>query len=155
MFIAKMANKKQIYQLSCILPDSHRFRSVISHSRICSQMSRNSTVYPSYSSVTLRKKLSYSELFWFVFSCIWTKYEVLRSKSWYSVWMWENKNQNNSKYGHFLYSLAHVILFHRTHDYIQWQIIYRLRYSEIIWKNKKYFFQRNMESIHYWHAGIF
>ena len=37
----------------------------------------------------------YSEIFWTVFSRIWTKY---------SVWMRENADQNNSEYEHFLRS---------------------------------------------------
>ena len=38
---------------------------------------------------TLRKKCSYSELFWSVFSCIRTEYGKIRSVSPYSVWMRE------------------------------------------------------------------
>ena len=50
---------------------------------------------------TLRKKCPYSELLWFVFSCIRTEYGKIRSISPYSVRMRENADQNNSKYGHF------------------------------------------------------
>ena len=49
----------------------------------------------------LRKKCPYSELFWSAFSRIRTEYREIRSTSPYSVRMLENKNQNNSKYGHF------------------------------------------------------
>ena len=50
---------------------------------------------------TLRKKFPYSELFWSVYSRIRTEYGEIRSISSYSVRMWENKDQNNSEYGHF------------------------------------------------------
>ena len=52
----------------------------------------------------LRKKCPYSELFWSVFSRIQTEYAEIRSISPYSVWMRENTDQKNSKYGHFLRS---------------------------------------------------
>ena len=45
---------------------------------------------------SLREKCSYSGLFWSVFSRV-------RISS-YSVRMWENADQNNSEYGHFLRS---------------------------------------------------
>ena len=45
--------------------------------------------------------LPYSELFWSVFTLIWTEYgEILRIFP-YSVRMRENVDKNNSKYGHF------------------------------------------------------
>ena len=43
----------------------------------------------------------YSELFWSVFSRIWTEYREIGSISPYSVQIWENADQNNSEYGHF------------------------------------------------------
>ena len=43
----------------------------------------------------------YSELFWSVFSRIWTEYGEIRSIFQYSVGMQENTDQNNSEYGHF------------------------------------------------------
>ena len=49
----------------------------------------------------LREKCPYSEFLWSVFSHIWTEYGEIRSNSLYSVRMWENANQKNSKYGHF------------------------------------------------------
>ena len=51
--------------------------------------------------VSLRKKCSYSEFSWSVFSRIWTEYEEIRSIFLYSNRMRENKDQNNSKNGHF------------------------------------------------------
>ena len=51
--------------------------------------------------MALRKKSPYSEFFWSVFSRIWTEYSETRSISPYSVRMKENKDQKNSKYGHF------------------------------------------------------
>ena len=53
----------------------------------------------------LREKCPYSELFWFLFSRIWTEYEKIVCISPYSVRMRENANQNSSKYGHFLRSM--------------------------------------------------
>ena len=53
---------------------------------------------------TLRKNCPYSELFWSVFSRIRTEYGEIRSISPYSVQMRENKDQNNSEYGHFFRS---------------------------------------------------
>ena len=50
---------------------------------------------------TLRKKCPYSELFWSVFSGIWTECGYIRSISPHSVWMRENTNQNNSEYEDF------------------------------------------------------
>ena len=49
----------------------------------------------------MRKKCTYSELFWFVFPLIWTEYEEIRIISPYSVRIWENVDQNNYEYGHF------------------------------------------------------
>ena len=52
----------------------------------------------------LREKCPYSELFWSVFSRIWTEYGEIFRISLYSVQMWENVDQHNSEYGHFLRS---------------------------------------------------
>ena len=49
----------------------------------------------------LRKRYSYSELFWSSFSRIRTEYGEIQSISPYSVQMPENAAQNNSEYGHF------------------------------------------------------
>ena len=49
----------------------------------------------------LRRKCPYSELFWAAYSRICTEYWEIRSISAYSVWMWKNVNQKNSKYGTF------------------------------------------------------
>ena len=53
---------------------------------------------------TLRKNYWYSELFWSVFSRIWTDYGEIRSISLYSVQMRDIADQNNSEHGHFLRS---------------------------------------------------
>ena len=58
-----------------------------------------------YELLSLRKKCSYTELFWFVFSRIRTKYGDMRSISPYSVRMRESMDQNNSEYGQFLRSV--------------------------------------------------
>ena len=50
---------------------------------------------------SLRKKCTYSDLFWSVFSSIRSKYGEIRSISPYSVRMRENTDQKNSEYGHF------------------------------------------------------
>ena len=47
------------------------------------------------------KKCQYSELFWSVFSHIWTEYEKILSIFPYSVQMRQNTDQNNTDYGHF------------------------------------------------------
>ena len=50
--------------------------------------------------MSLRKICPYSELFWSVFSRIWTEYgEILRISP-YSVRMRENADYNKSEYGH-------------------------------------------------------
>ena len=44
----------------------------------------------------------YSELFWSVFSCVWTGYgEIRMDISPYLARMEENADQDNSEYGHF------------------------------------------------------
>ena len=50
----------------------------------------------------LREKCPYSEFVWSVISRIRTEYGKMRSISPYLVQMRENRNQNNSRYGHFL-----------------------------------------------------
>ena len=52
-------------------------------------------------SYSLRKKSSFSELLWSVFSLIPTEYGEIRSISTFSVRMRENADQDNSEYGHF------------------------------------------------------
>ena len=47
------------------------------------------------------EKCPYSELFWSVFSCIWTEYGKILHISLYSVRMRKNTDHNNYKYGHF------------------------------------------------------
>ena len=59
--------------------------------------------------LTLSKKCPYSELFWYVFSCIRTEYEEIRSTSPYPVWIRENTDQSNSEYGRFSRSVRHDI----------------------------------------------
>ena len=49
----------------------------------------------------LRKKCPYSELSWSVFSRIRNEYGQIIRISPYSVQIWENADQNNSRYGHF------------------------------------------------------
>ena len=47
---------------------------------------------------TLRENCPYSAFSWSVISCIHTEYGEI------SVHMWENTDQKNSEYGHFLHS---------------------------------------------------
>ena len=53
---------------------------------------------------SLREKCPCSELFWSVFSRIWTEYEEILRISPYLVRVEENADQNNSEYGHILRS---------------------------------------------------
>ena len=53
----------------------------------------------------LHKKCPYSELFWSAFSHIWTEYGEMLRISPYSVRMWENEDENNFEYEHFLSSV--------------------------------------------------
>ena len=64
----------------------------------------------------LREKCLYSELFWSVFSRIRTEDGGILRISPYSVRMWENADQNNSKYGHFLRSVNRTSLDHKFLD---------------------------------------
>ena len=52
----------------------------------------------------LRERCAYWELLWSVFSGIWTEYGEILRISRYSVRMWENTEQNNLEYAHFLCS---------------------------------------------------
>ena len=60
------------------------------------------------SSLTLHEKCPYSELFWYAFSPIWNEYGEILRISLYSVRMWENMDQNNLEYGHFLRSECNI-----------------------------------------------
>ena len=57
---------------------------------------------------TLREKCPYSEFFWSVFSRIRTECGDLRSKSPYSIRMWENTDQKNFEYGHTFYAMPYL-----------------------------------------------
>ena len=60
--------------------------------------------------MTMHEKCPYSELFWSVFFCVWSECEEIFRISPYSVIMWENTDQNNSEYGHFLRSvMQHLV----------------------------------------------
>ena len=61
-------------------------------------------------SFTFRKNCAYSELFWFVFSCIRTEYGEILRISLYLVQIRENADQNNSEYGHLLRSVNQGLL---------------------------------------------
>ena len=53
----------------------------------------------------LREKCPYSDLFWSAFSRIRIEYGEIFCISLYSVQMWENADQYNSEYEHFLRSM--------------------------------------------------
>ena len=53
----------------------------------------------------MHEECPYLELFWSVFSRIWTENGEIGSISSYSLRMRENTDQNNSKYGQFLRSV--------------------------------------------------
>ena len=59
------------------------------------------------SSLALREKCSYSELFWSIFSGIWTENGEIICISLYSVRMSENTDQKISKYRHFFRSAVY------------------------------------------------
>ena len=63
-------------------------------------------IYAVFQYIALRKKSPYSELFWSLFSRIWNEYGDIRRISPYSVQMRENRDQNNSEYGHILCSVG-------------------------------------------------
>ena len=58
---------------------------------------------------SLSEKCPYSELLWSVFSRIRTEYREMRSISPYLVQLRENKDQNNSEYGHVLRSECYYL----------------------------------------------
>ena len=60
---------------------------------------------------SLRKKCLYSELFWSVFSHIWTEYAEMLCISLYSVQIRGNTDQNNYEYEHFLCSSRIMIIY--------------------------------------------
>ena len=63
-------------------------------------------IYKPSLKISLREKCLCSELFWSVFSRIRTEYREILRISLYSVRMWENTDQNDSEYGHFLCSIS-------------------------------------------------
>ena len=62
----------------------------------------------------LREKCLYLGFFWSVFFRIRTGYGEIRSISPYSVRMRENRDQENSEYGHFSSSAVDVCIVHGT-----------------------------------------
>ena len=81
----------------------------------------------SFLQITLRKKGRYSDLFWSLFSHIWTEYRNLQSNFTYSVQMQDKTKRKNSKYGHFSRSVIGVLVYilksaNNFRDILQWQI---------------------------------
>ena len=60
--------------------------------------------------ITVHKKCPSSELFWSVFSRIWTEYGQILHISTYLFRMRENADQNNSEFGHFSRSVRILYL---------------------------------------------
>ena len=58
----------------------------------------------------LREKCPYSEFFWSVFSRIRTDYREIQNISPYSVQIWENTDQKNSKYEGISCSESHFVI---------------------------------------------
>ena len=63
-------------------------------------------IYKPSLKISLREKCLCSELFWSVFSRIRAEYGEILRISLYSVRMWENADQDDSEYGHFLGSVS-------------------------------------------------
>ena len=102
---------------------------------------------------SLRKKCPYLELFWSAFSHIWTEYGEIQSISPYSVWMWENANQSNSEYRHFVCSASQSRIFHKMSCETFWMLVsahvYRTHFeftqnllATKMWKNVSFSFLR-------------
>ena len=86
---------------------------------------------------TLRKKCSYSELFWSAFFRIRTKYGEILRVSPYSVQMWENGDQNNSEYGHFLRSGIHLLRDRHQVSLLLWRKFDQINYLLFHWNYQK------------------
>ena len=70
---------------------------------LCKLYSKDSR-YSEYASHCVKSVQIRIFFFCFVFSCIWTEYGDLRSKSPYSVRIQENTTRKNSVFGHFSHS---------------------------------------------------
>ena len=98
------------------LPRSPQLKSYKTQYLLCNSICHvqlDDSIFRETSVQTLRKKCSYSELFWSVFSRILTEYREILRISPYSARMRENTDQNNSKYCPFLRSeryFTHIIL---------------------------------------------
>ena len=68
--------------------------------------------------MTLREKCLYSEIFWSVFSRIWSEYREILRISPSSVRMRENMDQKNSEHRHFSRSV-NITLIKREHQIFQ------------------------------------
>ena len=69
--------------------------------------------------LVLKYSYPYSEFFWSVFSRIWTEYREIRIISLRSIWMQENTDQKNYKYGHFSRSVFYY--FCGSWTFFQWK----------------------------------
>ena len=74
----------------------------------------------------LREKCPYSELLWFVFSRIRTENREILCISLYSVRIWKNTDQNNSKYRHILLSDARKVWFHSVGCFTYFELTWRI-----------------------------
>ena len=84
---------------------------------------------------TLRENCPYSGLFWSVFSRIRTEYREIGS---ISVRVQENKDQNNSEYGHFLHTGQTSFIITQASRKTSFSLIHRsLHYSKHV-QSKRY-----------------
>ena len=82
--IVSSTDKKTAFSFTCVTPDDI--------SKVIKRL-------------TVRESSPYSELFWSIFSRIWTEYRQILHIPPYFAQMRENTDQNNSEYGHFLRSV--------------------------------------------------
>ena len=79
--------------------------------RVLTSSSFSSDIFSFTEGSILREKCPYSEIFWSVFSFVWTGYGEILCISPYSVWPRKNTDQKKSKYRHFARcgKLAHPV----------------------------------------------
>ena len=86
---------------------THRFWCIL-YQMLCTRKNVKWTCFRVIWKTSQRKKCLISEIFWSVFSCIWTEYGEMLRISPYSVQMRENTDQKNSEYEHFSSSVLDV-----------------------------------------------
>ena len=92
------------FLLTCIFTYKGRISVILSlHGKIRVSKNPNLAYFMQWyrNKPTLCEKCPYLGFFLYVFSDIWTKYEEILRISQYSVRMWKNSDEKNSKYGPF------------------------------------------------------